>query len=285
MHLFDLPKIDSHCHVFDPAQFAYGEDIAYHPAGQELGTAHYFTHVLQAYGVRHALLVGPNSGYGLDNRCMLDAIARGAGRFKGIAVLPHDTNQDELRRLQDAGIVGAAFNVALHGTDYYADIAPLLQRLAMLGMWAQIQVTKDQLPALLPMIRDSGVQVLIDHCGRPDLRDGPDSPGQRALEELAADGKSVIKLSGFAKFSNEAYPFEDARTHAQRMHALFGTDRCLWASDWPFLRAPYRMDYGTLIQLAARWFRPDDLQKMMWDNPLRCFQFDTNQNTMDLSGL
>lgn len=273
MHLYDLPKIDSHCHVLDPARFAYGADIPYHPAGQELGTADYFTHVLQAYGVKHALLVGPNSGYGLDNRCLLDAIARGAGRFKGIAVVEADATSELLSNLQQAGIVGVAFNVALHGYAYYANIAPLLERLAGLGMWAQFQVSKDQLRDFLPMIRTSGVRVLIDHCGRPDLQDGPHSPGQLALEQLAADGMSVIKLSGFAKFSEQVYPFEDARVHAQRMHTVFGPDRCLWASDWPFLRAPYRLDYGTLLQLAAKWFGPDDVKKIMWDNPARLFGF------------
>lgn len=279
MHLFDLPKVDSHCHVFDPARFPYGQDIAYHPSGHELGTADYFTHVLQAYGVRHALLVGPNSGYGLDNRCLLDAIARGEGRFKGIAVVSNGATSHELSGLRDAGIVGVAFNVALDGFGYYADIEPLLHRLASLDMWAQIQVTKDQLLDLLPMIQTTGVKVLIDHCGRPDLKDGPHNPGQRALEQLASDGKSVIKLSGFAKFSEQAYPFEDSRQHAQRMHAVFGADRCLWASDWPFLRGPYRMDYGTLLQLAAQWFGPEDLQKMMWDNPVRLFGFGPAQGS------
>ena len=279
MHLFDLPKVDSHCHVFDPARFPYGDDIAYHPTGHELGTADYFTHVLQAYGVRHALLVGPNSGYGLDNRCLLDAIAHGEGRFKGIAVVPADATREALHTLQDAGIVGVAFNVALHGVEYYADIEPLLHRLASLKLWAQIQVTKDQLADLLSMVQATGVKVVIDHCGRPDLQDGPSSRGQRALEQLAADGVSVIKLSGFAKFSEQPYPFEDARLHAQRMHTVFGPDRCLWGSDWPFLRAPYRMDYGTLLQLAARWFSPDDLQKMMWDNPVRLWGFQPEQKS------
>jgi len=60
------PKIDGHCHVLDPARFAYNPDSAYHPAGQEMGGAEYFRHVMSCYNVQHALLVGPNSGYGLD---------------------------------------------------------------------------------------------------------------------------------------------------------------------------------------------------------------------------
>src|SRR5439155_15779126 len=87
MNIYDEPKIDCHNHVFDPARFPYAADTAYRPAGQEIGNAPYFVHVLDAYGVRYALVVGPNSGYGTDNRCLLDAIARSGGRFKGIAVV------------------------------------------------------------------------------------------------------------------------------------------------------------------------------------------------------
>jgi hypothetical protein len=53
---------------------------------------------MQAYGTRYALLVGPNSGYGLDNACMLDAIARGRGRYKGIAVVKNDIAPASSRR-------------------------------------------------------------------------------------------------------------------------------------------------------------------------------------------
>ena len=35
-------------------------------------------------GTRHALLVQPNSGYGGDNRCMLDAIRTRPDLFKGV---------------------------------------------------------------------------------------------------------------------------------------------------------------------------------------------------------
>ena len=80
MSIFDEAKIDCHCHVFDPARFAYQADNFYHPAGQERGTPALFSELLDAYGVRHALLVAPNSGYGPDNRCLLDTIARSGGR-------------------------------------------------------------------------------------------------------------------------------------------------------------------------------------------------------------
>ena len=52
---------------------------------------------MKTYGVTHALLVQPNSGYGNDNRCLLDAIARSNGRMKGIAIIPFDADLAALR--------------------------------------------------------------------------------------------------------------------------------------------------------------------------------------------
>src|SRR5690242_14221272 len=104
MTVFDEPKIDCHNHVFDPARFPYAADVAYRPAGAEIATAAQHRNLFDAYGVRHALVVGPNSGYGVDNRCLLDVIAQGGGRFKGIAVVPNDLDREGLERLKAAGV-------------------------------------------------------------------------------------------------------------------------------------------------------------------------------------
>ena len=81
MQVFQEPKIDTHCHLLDPVRFPYANDVAYRPQGQEIGDQASFEQVMDCHGVKHALLVGPNSGYNLDNRCMLHALATGAGRF------------------------------------------------------------------------------------------------------------------------------------------------------------------------------------------------------------
>ena len=172
-----------------------------------------------------------------------------------------------LRALQSQGIVGVAFNTALHGLPYYSGIDPLLGRLKTLGMWAQFQTSGDQLALLLPRIEPIGVRTLIDHCGRPVLADGPHAPGVAALLRLGRSGHGVVKLSGFAKFSRLGYPFDDTREHVAALMQAFGPGRCIWASDWPYLRATSRLDYGTLLRLAERWFTPAQCRQMMWDAP------------------
>jgi predicted TIM-barrel fold metal-dependent hydrolase len=54
----------------------------------------------------------------------------------------------------------------------------------------------------------------------------------------------------------------------------FTLDRCLWASDWPFLRAPTRVDYGVLQKLLLPLFpEAPDRRKLLWDTPRQLFRF------------
>jgi predicted TIM-barrel fold metal-dependent hydrolase len=271
--LLALPKIDAHCHVLDPKRFPYSSAVAYHPAGQEMGNAEAFRSVMDVHGVKHALLVGPNSGYGTDNRCLLDAISRGAGRFKGIAVVPNDCSEEALAEFAQQGIIGIAFNTSLHGLAHYADIAPLLKRLAKLGMWAQFQVQDDQLIELLPMIEKSDVSVMIDHCGRPNMKQDSQQKGFQALLALGRAGQAVVKLSGFAKFSSAGFPFVDTWAVVEALAENFSLQRCIWASDWPYLKAPYRLDYTPMLALYADLFNLAECEQIMWHSPKQLINF------------
>jgi predicted TIM-barrel fold metal-dependent hydrolase len=226
------------------------------------------------YGTRHALLVGPNSGYGLDNACMLDTIARGAGRYKGIAVVANHATLDELQALKRAGVVGVARNVTHYTVYYYRDAMPLLQKLVALDMFVDIQVEHDQLVPMMPMLADSGVRILVDHCGRPTVDDGLGQPGFRALLELGATRRAFVKLSGLVKFSRKPALYDDAWPFVTALIDAFTLEHCLWASDWPYLRAPVRVDYGVLLQLALKLF-PDasDRGKVLWDTPRKLLGF------------
>src|SRR5215470_1234883 len=161
MHLFDEPKIDCHTHVLDPANFPYGKDIPYKPIGQEIGTTTQLRQVMKTYGVKHALLVQPNSGYGSDNSCMLDAIEKGEGRFKGIAIIDLDADTATLKQYKARGIIGAAINPTFYGNDYYRHASGLMRRLADLDMYFNLQVENEQFLMYAPWIEEIPVKVLI----------------------------------------------------------------------------------------------------------------------------
>lgn len=275
MSVFDEDKIDCHNHILDPLHFPYAADVAYRPAGQEIGSRQQHAAVMDAYGMRRALIVGPNSGYGLDNRCLLDALERSGGRFKGIAVVPNDTGTEALLALKARGVVGIAFNPSLLGLAFYADAKPLMRRLADLGMLVQVQVHEDQMVELAPLLLDSGANILVDHCGRPDPARGLQQPGFQAVLALAQSGRATVKLSGLQKFSDLGWPFANARPYVDALIEAYGLDQCVWASDWPFLKASERLDVGPLL----RWFEqllPDagDRRRLFWDTPSRVLGFE-----------
>ncbi|HET8831491.1 MAG TPA: amidohydrolase family protein, partial [Casimicrobiaceae bacterium] len=174
-----------------------------------------------------------------------------------------------------AGVIGVAFNATFHGVDYYLDTAPLIERLAALDLCVSLQVEKDQLVTLAPMFVDSGVRVLVDHCGRPAPSAGLDQPGFRTLLSLAATNRVFVKLSGYVKFAQAPYPYEDARPFVDALLDAFTPDRCMWASDWPYLRAAQRIDYGPLLKLIEQSMPDTTLRRrVLFDTPRRVLGFD-----------
>ncbi|MDP2996902.1 MAG: amidohydrolase family protein, partial [Bryobacterales bacterium] len=79
---------------------------------------------------------------------------------------------------------------------------------------------------------------VIDH-----MADCPiDQP--RELDKLIALArfpKVFVKISHTWSLSREPYPYRDAQEHVKRLHAAFGPQRLMWATDWPIVlqRASY----------------------------------------------
>jgi predicted TIM-barrel fold metal-dependent hydrolase len=191
-----------------------------------------------------------------------------------MAVVANDAPRRELERLHALGIAGVTFNAALLGVEYYSNTTRLLAELADLGMFVDLQVQADQMTEMLPLLEATAAPVVVDHCGRPRPEAGLDQPGFAALVRLAATGRVFVKISGYAKFSAQPHPYRDAWPYVQRLIQSFGPDRCVWGSDWPFLRAPERIDYGPLLTLIEQLVpEPADRSKLLWHTPNRLFGF------------
>ncbi|WP_262049073.1 amidohydrolase family protein [Bradyrhizobium sp. Bra78] len=268
------PKIDCHIHAIDPVRFPYSDDTPYRPSGQEIAPAAQLIRVFDAFDVRHALVVATNTGYGSDSRILLDTLKQGGGRFRGVAVVENDVGIEELERLKAAGVVGVAFNVPFHGADHYRHTAPLLAKLASLGLFLQVQVEQDQLLALLPLIEASSVRLVIDHCGRPSVAQGLNGKAFQALLAIGRERDAHVKLSGTYKFSRQPHPYADTWPFIAALVEAFTLDRCVWGSDYPFLRAAERLDYGPLLALLTKLF-PDasDQHRLLWRTPARLLGF------------
>ena len=143
-------------------------------------------------------------------------------------------------------------------------------------MFVDVGAEPDQLVAMLPLLTSCGARILVDHCGRPNVNAGLHEPGFRALLELGATRRAFVKLSGFSKFSRQPAPHEDSWPFVKALVETFTLDHCMWASDWPHLRAPTRVDYGVLLHQVFKLFpNASDRRKLLWDTPRELFGFES----------
>jgi predicted TIM-barrel fold metal-dependent hydrolase len=267
--------VDSHCHVFDTTLFPYSAEATYQPPPHEAGTPAQLAAVLDAHGLSHALLVNPTSGYFYDNRCMLAAIRASKGRFKGIARVRPGIEERALAELADAGVIGLRLDLITDGVASLRDPATtrLLAQAREMKWLVQVQCERDQLHEAAPALRAARVTLIFDHGGRPDAELGIARPGFKALLEFGRQGH-YVKLSGPFRFFNAFSTRADVEPFIAALIEAFTPERCVWGSDWPFLRMPMRMDYGPVLANLARWF-PDerDRKQVLWATPARLFGF------------
>ncbi len=268
-----LPAVDCHAHIFCPGRYAFAPDANYIPHGTQLGTAANFAAVLDAHGLTHGLFVAAEP-YMTDNSCMIDGIEAYPGRFKGFALVAPDISDRDLEALAGKPIVGVRYNLTSFGMRQFNHPATprLFERLRELDLFLQIHCEKDELAEAMPILRKSPVRVIVDHFSRPDPSTGLGQPGFAALLELGREHNAVVKLSGPYRSSREGYPYRDIDPFIEASINAFTLDRCVWGSDWPFVRHDSRMDYGPELAVVDRWL-PDEAsrRKLMWETPKELF--------------
>ena len=267
---------DTHVHVLDPARFPFAADSPYHPVAAELGSAHELAIMLDAAGVGRVVLVNPTSGYGDDNRCMLDALERLGPRARGIARVPLDVSPRRLDALARRGVAGVRVDFVAKGLEPLNDASfmRLIGRLADRDLVLDVQSEGDQFVAIARALAGTPVRVVVDHMSRPVPEHGVDAPGFRALLGMADSGRVAVKLSGPMRCSHEAAPYRDLDPFQAALLREFTARRLVWGSDWPFLRTDRRVDYGPMLAWLGRAVpRATDRRAILAATPALWFGF------------
>jgi 2-pyrone-4,6-dicarboxylate lactonase len=268
---------NAHCHVFGPRErFPYVEQGSFVP---ERDAPKEMLHALHArLGITRCVVV-QSTCHGFDNRATEDALQSRPRTFRGIALLPTDVKDAELRRLDASGFRGVRFNYMRHLGQYTPvdAVLALASRLAPLGWHLQIHGEPSLLTDLGPALRCSPVPVVIDHIGRIDASLGPDQPHFRALRGLMEDKRFWVKVSGCERITRQPWPYDDATPFARALVESFG-DRVVWGLDWPHpnFTGPVPTD-DQLVALLPR-IAPDPvaLRRLLVDNPVRLYGFDAD---------
>jgi 2-pyrone-4,6-dicarboxylate lactonase len=264
---------DSHCHVFGPvAVFPYSEDRTFTPAEATVETLM----ALHAHlGIQRAVIV-QSACYGSDHSVLLDALERGGGRYRGVALIDRRTPRADIERLHAAGVRGfrVHFLPHLRASLSWDDVAATAALVADLGWHAEIHVQSDGVVRFADAMLALPVPAVIDHLGRVDMPEDGDRAATRALLRLLDSGKAWVKTSGADRVSRQGPPFRDAVALAAGLVA-HAPERVVWGTDFPHPNivgdAP---DDGQLVDLLTE-IAPDEAvrHRLLVSNPMELFGF------------
>jgi predicted TIM-barrel fold metal-dependent hydrolase len=240
-----MDLIDTHTHVISPDPARYPADpIGGRRSAWSLARPVDIDGLLRALdqaGIAKAVVVQASTVYGHDNRYVAEAVRAHPDRFAGVysidALAPDAV--ERIRHWQDQGLSG--FRLFTTGTTMpgqagwlgHEDSYPAWAYAEANDIPVCLQMTIEGLPVLRRLLeRFPGVRVLLDHCARPDLSDGPPYSRARALFDLAEFPGVHLKLTHRALAASA----EGASTPADFLAELtgaYGAGRIAWGSNFP----------------------------------------------------
>jgi L-fuconolactonase len=263
--------VDGHLHLFKKVSADYPRTpfpIMAEANREEL--AEKLLATMEGAGVDHAIVVPLSKG----DDYLREVLARFPGRFAGVGIFDHDQPDDV------AGIEARLATTDLQGLRFYGLAAdedttlgsltclPVFELMAERGMvvWFYGDIVQlrlmDKVMRHLPDLRvvlnhsgflpDMHAEMRIDEHRRPHFEVDLPPVGLPAVELMAAEHPNLhVHFSGHYAFSSESYPYRDLQGVGERLLAMFGADRMLMASDWPWIEFEpgYTKVLGVLDQL------------------------------------
>jgi predicted TIM-barrel fold metal-dependent hydrolase len=227
---------------------------------------------LDANGVAKSVIAAA-SPWGDYNDYVIASVRKFPQRLRGTIIAnPATLGAYEMAQMQRDGIVGVRLpfiNQASLPDLTSWDWRKFLRRVADLNWHVHLHIEGAKLPAVLPLLAQSGVNIVIDHIGRLGPQDDERSAGFLAMLHSVEAGRTWVKLSGAYRLHAQA------RVQAQALCKRVGYSKMFWASDCPFVGCESQITY----QQTVDWLNdtiadPVDRQQVFADNA-QAFYFST----------
>lgn len=275
--LISLPEnsCDSHCHILGPVgKFPYApeRERTFTPPEAPLEA---LETLWQFLGFKRAVIV-QSVTHGEDHAVAIDALRRGMGRFRGVALVRPRTPVAEVARLHDAGFRGTRlhFMPGVAPVPSPDDIAAIIAKVRDYNWHLALHVAGDGVAEYEDFLGSLPGQVVIDHMARINLHDGLNSPAVEALKRLLDRGNIWVKLSGADRIATAPPSMVDAIALA-RLLAEHAPERVVWGTDYPHANTHgFVPDDGNLVD-ALELIAPTEAarRRLLVDNPTVCFDF------------
>jgi L-fuconolactonase len=229
--------------------------------------------------------VGADPGQHLQEASFIDGLAAKDPRIKGMvahAPLEHGRAvTPDLEKLAAHGATRAIRRLLQDEADAAFCLRPAfiegVRLLAHYDLSFDICVYHRQLAGALELVRRCPqVRFVLDHAGKPGIRDGLMEPWRTHIEELAALPNVWCKLSGLITEADRAgWTPEQLRPYLDHVLQAFGLERVMFGSDWPVSEQTHR--YGTWVEIverATRGVSDAERRRLFRDNAVAFYRLD-----------
>ena len=286
--------IDSHLHLFKANSKDYPRPV--HPGladeDREVLAKELIIKMEKA-GVDKAIVVplGPEDHY------LSELQEAYPGKFATVGIYDADApdpaeNLD--RRIEESSIQGIRVGfvdqeAGVNGDPEKYELFPLFQAMAERGLkvWfyaepAQVEMfdrVLERLPDLVAVFNHCGFMVSLDNLSidqhaRPHFDVQIPPPTLDLLERVGERPNTYVHFSGQYAFSHDPYPYPDMDPVTQRLYKIFGPERMLWASDFPWiLEVPGYEEQLNLVEILLPDKTQKELNLIKGGNAERLFRF------------
>ncbi|MFQ5972428.1 MAG: amidohydrolase family protein [Alphaproteobacteria bacterium] len=192
---------------------------------------------------------------------------------KGAAVEP------DLERLRDHAILRGVRRLIQQESDpefcLRPDFIAAIKLLPKFDLSFDICIYHPQLASVVELVRRCPeVRFILDHVGKPNIKDGVLEPWRAEIGELAAMPNVHCKVSGMVtEADHESWTRDDLRPYIDHVIECFGFDRVVYGGDWPVstLATTYPRWVETL-EWAVSGSSEEELRKLFRDNAIRFYR-------------
>jgi predicted TIM-barrel fold metal-dependent hydrolase len=260
---------DCHLHIYE-SRFPVDPKSTLRPADATVAD---YRLVQKGLGLTRCVVVQPST-YGVDNRCMLEAVRQLGRDARGVAVVNLDVSDTELKRMDTAGVRGIRFNLAQGGATTLDMVEALAKRIAELGWHIQVNAPPGQIRSAAEIWKGLPADVVFDHLAHVPEPGGLDS-AYGVVMDLLEKGKGWVKLSGAYADSKVGPPSYSDREAITKAYVKNAPERLVWGTDWPHPTVTgAKPDDAALLDLLLKWV-PDEttLARILVSNPEKLYGF------------
>ncbi|HEU0003220.1 MAG TPA: amidohydrolase family protein [Ktedonobacteraceae bacterium] len=278
-----LPIIDAHVHLWNPRQFSMSWLAGIPQLNRSYGLPDYHqqTQGLPISGMVY-VEVGVEPQQALREAQHVADLAREEPRLQAIVAAAPVERGATLREHLEALV---ALSPLIKGVrrniqdETEADFCLQPDFIAGVRLLPQFNLSFDlcikhwQLPSVVELVRSCpDTTFILDHAGKPDIKQRSLDPWQADLRKLAALPNVACKISGMVTEADHAgWQPADLEPYIFTVLEAFGEERVLFGSDWPvvLLASSYQRWYETLDALIAHL--PVSARRRLWAENARRF--------------